>query len=277
MDKQLYILTEKAINEAVSGNFAKAIEYNELILKTDKTNVDALLRLGFAYLHEAQFKAAKKAYSKALKLQPANIIAKNNIQKIEILEKKSKTSAAQIKKDVLLDPNLFLNIPGKTRTVLLKNIGQASVLAKLKIGQKATFQIKKRRVEVRTADNEYVGALPDDLSKRLIAFLQAKSEYLVFIKEATKNSVDVFIKEEKLGSAVRRFTSFPKNIQENLKTITDEDEDATVEGEDHEHAEEAEDEESDHEKPIDIEELAEQIDESVEFSDEQSEDDENEE
>jgi len=276
MDRQIEKLTQKAIDEAVSGNFLQAIKYNEEIIELDKGNVEAHLRLGFAFLHDGQFKQAKKAYAKALKLQPANLIAKNNLSKIEILDSKTKSGASHFQKDVSLDPNLFLNIPGKTKAVLLKNIGQANELARLKIGQRVNLQIKKRRVEVRTSNNEYVGALPDDLSKRLIAFLQARSEYSVYIKEATKNSVDVFIREDKLGSSVRRFASFPKNIQENLKVITDEDEEGGDRGVDIERSEEVEDEEElDHDKPIDIEELAEQIDEIEAFPDDAADEDEN--
>ena len=151
-----------------------------------------------------------------------------------------------------------MNISGKTRVITLINIGQADVLAKLKIGQKVTLKIKKRRVEVRTDDNEYVGALPDDLSKRLALFLEAGSEYATFIKEASKNIVDVFIREEKKGRRVTKYISFPKNIQDSLKSMIDDDE--KPEDEDAEALEE--DTTDDEEQPVDLEQLAEAVEDS---------------
>src|SRR3989338_4184592 len=249
---------DKAAKVALEGNWQQAIRINEQILDVNNKSTEALLRLGFAYLQINQIKKAKKAYLKALKLQPANQIAKNNLQKISILEKKRINYDPKDHKTALLNPNLFLNISGKTRVITLINIGQADVLAKLKIGQKVTLKIKKRRVEVRTDDNEYVGALPDDLSKRLALFLEAGSEYATFIKEASKNIVDVFIREEKKGRRVTKYISFPKNIQDSLKSMIDDDE--KPEDEDAEALEE--DTTDDEEQPVDLEQLAEAVENS---------------
>ncbi len=255
MQKKIHVLQEKAVNEALSGNWKKAIDLNQQVVTLDQRNIESYLRLGFAYMQIGSFEKARKAYVKALRLQPANQIAKNNLQKIKILEKKSGSFKATSKNDGPLNPNLFLNIPGKTKVVTLIKIGQADVLAKLKIGQTALLKIKKRHVEVRTEDNEYVGALPDDISRRLIYFIEAKSEFSAFVKEASKNSVDVFIKEEKQGRKVKKYASFPKNIQDNLKAMTGDD-DGKIDDSENVEEEEAVETES----PVDLEVLAEEVD-----------------
>ena len=112
-----------------------------------------------------------------------------------------------------------MTVKGKTRTVTLINLGQADVLAQLQVGEIVLLQVRKRRLEVRNHMSEYIGCLPDDISKRLIFFLEAKSEYETIIKEATKHSVEVFIKERKKGAKVRNFISFPDNIQDDMKRI----------------------------------------------------------
>lgn len=267
MQKKIDQLTEKAINEALSSQWDAAIATNEEIIGLSARDFDAVLRLGFAYMQRNDYVKAKKAYQKALRLQPANQIAKSNLQKIAILEKKPKSKLKDLQTDHRFDPNLFLNVTGKTKAITLINIGQANVLAKLQVGQPVELKIKKRHVEVRTQGTEYVGALPDDISKRLIFFLEAKSVYEVYIKEASKNTVDIFIKEIKLGTKVRRYLSFPKNIQDNLKTMGSDDDHKT--NENGEEVEEEHEELYDHEAPIDIESLAEQIDET-EFFDENS-------
>ena len=81
------------------------------------------------------------------------------------------------------------------------------------------LKMRKHRIEVRNKKEEYVGCLPDDISKRLIFFLEAKSKYDCIVKSATKNSVEIFIREKYKGAKVRNFISFPDNIQEDLSVI----------------------------------------------------------
>jgi len=248
MDSTLDILKKEAIEAAMSGNWHKGIKLNKKIITEAPDNLNSYLRLGFAHLQLGDLSNAKKAYLKALKIQPGNQIALNNLEKIKILKNKSENALSKEKNQLYLDPNLFLNIPGKTKVVSLINLGQISILAKLKVGQKIYLKIKKRRVEARTETDEYIGALPDDISKRLILFLKAKTQYISFIKEVTKKNVDVFIKEEKRGRKVRHYPSFPKNLQEDIKTI--------------EEQEETGEEEIDKEEtPLDLEKLAEEVEE----------------
>lgn len=265
MEADINLLEEKAINEALKGNFEKAVEINKQITAKDSSNIDAYLRLGFAYLQLNNLNAAKRYYYKALKFQPANQIAKINLEKINILEKIGKSKNFE-KNNLSLDPNLFLNIPGKTKIVPLVNLGQINLLAKLKVGQKVFLKIKKRRIEVRTGQNEYIGALPDDISKRLIFFLSAKSSYSTYIKEAAKNQVDVFIKEETKGKKSAKLLSFPKNIQDDLKTMEKKEEDEDDDKKETEEFKTDEDEEDEEkEKPLDLETLAEELPEKEDY------------
>ncbi len=261
MNKQLSQLHDQANNAAIAGNFQEAIRLNEEIIALAPHDVDAYLRLGFAHLQKKDLENSKKAYKQALKLEPINQIARNNLDKIKILEKGPNAHLLDHSdQDISLNPNLFLNILGKTKEITLVNIGQADVLAKLKIGQYVELKVKKRRVEVRDNKNEYIGALPDDISKRLIFFLDAGSTFIVYIKAASKNSVDIFIREEKKGAKVKGYTSFPKNIQDDLKDMGS-DHDEEHEADEHVEATADEDEEVGiHESEVDLEALADKDD-----------------
>ena len=216
------ILEQKAIDAAINSEWEYAITHNESILKTDKKNIDALLRLGFAFIQVEKMDQAKIYYKRALRLQPSNRVAKENLERISILE--IKKGNGNMGKNISLDPSLFLEIPGKTKSVILVNPGQKNILAQLMVGQEILMKSKKRRIEARTKGNEYVGSLPDDVSKRLIIFLKAGSEFGAYIKEANLNRVVIFIKEEKKGARVTRYTSFPRDIQSNLDEISQEEE-----------------------------------------------------
>lgn len=210
-------LEKQAIDLAINNQWKEAITVNKTIIKIDKKNLPALLRLGLAYLQTNKLKQAKICYQKVLKLQPGNSIALDNLEKIKILEEKKINSLP--KKQTYLDPNLFLEIPGKTILAQLINLGQKNILAQLTIGEKVNTKIRRRKIEIRSEKNHYVGSLPDDLSQRLIFFLKAKSTYSCFIKEVSLKKVVVFIREEKKGNSVNQFISFPNNLQRNINFL----------------------------------------------------------
>ena len=217
---EIDILEEQAINAAVKLQWDSAIQINDKILSLDKDNVTAHLRNGFAFLQLKQIDKAHKHYKHALSLQPGNVIAQDNLEKLTVLQeggKKGKNS------QVSLHPNLFLEIPGKTRSITLVNIGQRNTIANLAIGQEVVIKAKKHKIEMRTQNGEYIGTLPDDISRRLLAFLEAESIYQAYIKEASMSKVIVFLKEIKKGKKVSMYLSFPPNPQQNIQNLTGKD------------------------------------------------------
>ncbi len=216
------LLESQAIDAAINLDWKQAIAINKKLLKEQKTDLNCILRIAFAYLQSHDFVNAKKYYKQALKIQSENPIAQEHLERIQILEKRgSKVATQRLNK---FDPNLFLEVPGKTRTAVLLNIGQKNILAQLTVGVEVVIKPKKVKAEIRTTSNEYVGALPDDLSKRLSLFIKAGSEYSCFIKEVSITRVVVFIREEKKGKKVQKFSSFPKNVQSNMGRMGSEEE-----------------------------------------------------
>jgi len=208
-------IEQTAINAAITSNWNEAISSNEKIIKKDKKNIDAYLRLGFAYLQKGKIKKAKEIYNKVKKLQPGNYIIEENLERIKILESKKVSHLPPTN----LNPYAFLEIPGKTKSVVLVNCGQKITLASLSVGQEVVLVPKKRRIEIRTKNKDYIGCLPDDISKRLTIFMKAGSSFSCFIKESNLKTVTVFLKEEKRGKRVARYASFPINNQANLTSL----------------------------------------------------------
>jgi len=215
--EEIDTLETQAIDAAIQANWARAIELNSKILDLDRKNTQALLRIAFSYLQIGDYARSKKEYHKALRLQPKSSVAHQYLEKIEILEQgktKPQTKTA-------LDPHLFIESFGKTKMTSLTNLGQKQILASLSIGQQMQLKIKKRRVEIRTQSDEYVGTLADDISKRLILFIKAKSTYTAYIKDVNFTKVIIFIREDKKGRSVSHHISFPVNLQKNIEQIGD--------------------------------------------------------
>lgn len=212
-------LETNAVNAAMKSQWKEAIVLNKEILKSDKNNIDALLRLGFSYWQSGDIKNAKKQYIVALKLQPSNVTIVESLEKIKVLDsRKIKTLNNKV---VNLNPYLFLEIPGKTKTVTLINPGQKNILAGLTIGQEVMILPKKRKIEIRTKAKEFIGSLPDDISKRMTIFIKAGSVISAYIKEAGLKNVIIFLKEEKKGKKVMKYSSFPTNFQANISEMTE--------------------------------------------------------
>jgi len=106
--EDLLILEKQAVEAAINSNWLICINVNKKIIKIDKENIDAYLRLGFAYFQSNDLKNATKIYKKLLKLQPNNLTAKENLEKIKILKEKN----------IIIVPDVLANSGGVTVSYL---------------------------------------------------------------------------------------------------------------------------------------------------------------
>ncbi len=228
--EEIDILEQHAVDAAINSDWDDAVGLNKKIILRDKSNLKAYLRLGFAYIQTRDFDEAEKVYKKALKLQPKNSLASDNLDRIRVLKSRSGKKVVG-KRELRLDPGMFLETPGKTKSVSLVTLGQKSTLAHLHVGQSVVLKAKKRKTEIRTENSEYVGSLPDDLSHSLYIFISGGNEYSAYIKDVSMNRVVVFIREEKKVKKFQKYLSFPKNIQTDIVASAEEDGDEAVEEE----------------------------------------------
>lgn len=209
-------LENKAVDAAIRADWKAAVDANIEILKKQKDHVSSLLRLGFAHLQLKEYTKSLEAYKKVLHLQPQNAIAGDYVEKIEFRRKQSRNGDIS---GLVLDPNMFVELPGKTKAVTLNQLGQKSTLAELTIGENLVLNIRKHHVEVRTKENEYVGVLPDDVGVRMMYFLENKSEYSAYVQESTLSNVIVFVREVSKGKKVERLVSFPVDIPGSIAKV----------------------------------------------------------
>lgn len=201
-------LTSQAIASALNQQWEKAIAINQEILTISDQDIDALNRLGNAFVHTGKFDKAKQIYRKILSLDKYNLIAQKNLDKLNSLPKSAKKARIISTKPFILSPNLFIEEPGRTKTIALTHIAPASIISRLSIGETVQLHPKKHSIEVRSENNIYIGALADDIAFRLLRFIKADNQYHVCIKNTTKNSISVFIKEIKRGKRLATQPSF---------------------------------------------------------------------
>lgn len=207
------VTSEDAIACALKQDWQNAIRINTTLLKEDKGNIDAHNRLGFAYLKTGQIVLAKKTFQKVLNIDPYNQIALKNLKKLGTVKLKD----LQENGGNHISPIMFLEEPGRTKIVTCINVAPTNILSTLSCGQEVYLRAKKYCVEIRTTNNTYLGALPDDLSFKLIKFLAGGNEYQAIVKMAAKNTLIVFLRETNRG---KKFSNQPSFISSPVGTFT---------------------------------------------------------
>lgn len=196
--------TQRAISEALDGNWKEAIRINTLLLKLDKANVDALNRLGFAYLKIGQLTQAKRTFQKVLVVDKYNQIAQKNIKKLVTVKKKDVIRSVGQN----VSPLHFLEEPGKTKIVSCVHLTQTTVLSALYPGQEVRLKAKNHCIEIRDEKDAYLAALPDDLSFKLLKLIKAGNIYQAVIKGIEKNFLSVMLREVSRGKRFLHQPSF---------------------------------------------------------------------
>ena len=121
-------LEKQAVQAAIKGSWQQAVDLNRQLIKENPKNIAALNRLARAYWELGKISQAQKTYRKVLTLDPYNSIANKNLQRIVQKRKKLK------KKKIDYPSNLFLEEPGKTKTIKLIRLASIEVLSELSNG-----------------------------------------------------------------------------------------------------------------------------------------------
>ncbi len=227
----------EAIQAALNGNWEKAVELNEKILRGDKKDVDALNRLGRAYMELGKLNKAREIFNLILhNIDPYNQIASKNQAKLKSACYKKKSMPAE--KDLTLPhanlPSSFIEEPGRTKTVSLVNLASPTTLTTLCAGQTVYLEAKHHSIHISDSNGNYLGSLPDDIGKRLNTLVHAGNTYEACIRSASNNIV-IFIREVSRAKKYYQVPSFsngscdhfeppPEEVHEPAKTGEEEDE-----------------------------------------------------
>lgn len=192
-------LVKLAIEAASISNWTEAIKLNNEILGFQKDNVEALNRLGKAYSCLGNLKKSREAYKKVVAIDPYNLIALKNLERISKTDKLPANGASGYHHNGHTNTNptnnIFLYEPGKTKVIGLLNLSSPVVLATLNFGDKLRINTKRHSANLATQEGIYLGALPDDFAHSLISFIEGGNQYEAYVKFVSPKSLIVVIKE----------------------------------------------------------------------------------
>ncbi len=198
-------LTERAISLAMASRWEEAAAVNRELLVQFPEDVDAHNRLGKALTELGRVEEARTAYSRAAALDPTNVIAMKNLQRLSKLAAEAPAPPAPTR----VDPSLFIEESGKTTITTLMNTASSDVLAKMTAGDLLDLQAGAYKIQVVTPDGEMVGQIEPKLAKRLMAFLEGGNRYQTAVTSVDDQTVKVIIREVYRSPQMAGKVSFP--------------------------------------------------------------------
>jgi hypothetical protein len=209
----ILVSNESAIDAALKQNWSLAVSINQELLKFAPENIDVLNRLGFALMQLGKYPDSKKIFLHVKELDPYNQIAIKNLTKLQMMKSDNQDKI----RSGFISPLNFLEDPGKTKVAQCVNIAPIQVTSSVHCGQEVFMKVKNHSIEIRDDSNRYLGALPDDLSFKLMKLLEGNNKYSVIIKGVDKSSLTVIVREIERG---KKFANQPSFITSGLNYQT---------------------------------------------------------
>jgi len=221
--------SKEAIDLAMQAKWQEAVDVNKEILESFPEEVDALNRLGRAYMELGQYMQSKEAYSKAVKLDPYNAIANRNLRRLHDLKDSGKPEIETDK----VEPEQFIEEIGKAGVVTLNDLAPKEKRARTVAGDKAVLKVDGSSLVVENSRGEYLGRVEPKQAPRLVRLMLGGNKYSALVVKSTADGMTVMVRESyqhpsqagKLSFPPKGMAEFRSYGSDKLSTIQSEGED----------------------------------------------------
>ncbi len=270
-------MVEQARDVALTGDWEQALDINIRFIERFPRNAEALNRKGRALIELGRLQEAWDAYSEALNADPANMIARRNLQRLEMLANVDVADRASEEDIPSPRAGVFVEEVGKTWVDELIRAADDPELATVSPGEQLTFTVESGHVIVSSRTGKILGELEQRIAQRLIDLLQAGNRYEMYALGMSGHSLRFILREVHQDPAMAGQLGLPRQSRATMdlmreREILSQREEADFSFGDEEDAEEEdeeaeEDESDDDDREID-DEAASYVDPSI--SDEES-------
>jgi hypothetical protein len=208
-------LVEHARRAGLDGNWEQAIQLNQEIIDRSPRDATAYNRLGRALLEFRRVSAAYDAYSSALRIDPANMIARRNLQRLELIRhRRGSEDGGQDspRESVIPRTSAFIEEVGKTWVDELVNPASMEELADIYSGEQLQMDISEGRLVVLRANGQRVGEVEARTAERIIDLMARGNRYEIFALGLSAASLRVILREVHRDPSVGGKISFPRQI-----------------------------------------------------------------
>ena len=206
--------SKQAIALAMQGRWREAVAANKSLIVNFPNDVDAYNRLGRAYMELGEYAQAREAYTRAVELDPYNVIAQKNLQRLSHLEGAVVGSEADSQK---VGPQHFIEETGKAGVVSLYRLGSPVVLARMVAGDKVYLEIDGSNLIAKNGRGEYLGQVEPKHGQRLVRLMQGGNQYTAAIIRSIEDMMTIIIREIYQDPSQAGQLSFPSRGLEGVR------------------------------------------------------------
>src|SRR5687767_4662689 len=209
------LLPERAIELAMQNRWPEAADVNRKIIELYPNDADAYNRLGKALVEMGRYRDALATYQMAIDLDPNNVIAKKNVERLVHLADKapSKAPAPKAAKagsdGETVQSDIFIEETGKTGLTMLVNLGKQDVRLQVTPGDRVELRINGNMLEVYDEAGRLLGTVEPRLAKRIITLSDGGNRYAAAATAVSENSISIIIRETYQHPSQRGMLSFP--------------------------------------------------------------------
>jgi hypothetical protein len=203
-------IVEEARQAALVSDWNGAIALNKQLLERTPRDAEAYNRIGRAHLEQSNYAEATEAYTQALKMDKANIIARRNLQRLDLLRK----SADSAKPAAATAPRtaVFIEEVGRTWVDELIHPVDLERLAVISPSEKLELEVVNGALYVTTEDGTRLGQVEEKTAERIVQLMQNGNLYEVYALGISSRSLRVILREVYRDPRNGNLVSFPRQI-----------------------------------------------------------------
>jgi hypothetical protein len=184
------------------------------LLERTPRDAEAQNRMGRALLELNDPAGAQDAYTAALKIDPANIIARRNLQRLDLLRHQSTTKKKKDDETAHYIPRtlVFIEEVGKTWVDEVVNPVSMEELADVSSGEQLELTVKAKRLFVSRHGGKRLGEVEAKTAERLIELMGKGNRYEVYALGLSSKSLRIILREVYRDTAKTNIVSFPRQV-----------------------------------------------------------------
>lgn len=208
-------LVQDALTASLDGRWKDAIAINDQILERNPRDAEALNRKGRAMIEQGDLIAAREVYTESLKADPANMIARRNLQRLELLYGREGASSEDDTRSGsgIPHPSVFVEEVGKTWVDELVNPQPASKLAEIAPGSKLELEVKDDRLYVTNEHGEELGEVEARIAGRIMELMNGGNRFEVYALGMSGHSLRVILREVSRDPSQADKIAFPRQVR----------------------------------------------------------------
>ncbi len=206
-------LVDDANQAALDARWEDAIGLNREILEHLHKDAEAYNRLGRAYLALQRFDEAADAYRESLRVDPANLIARRNLQRLDQLRHRAgAVPEAAMEPTSMPRTTVFIEEVGKTWVDELINPADAGLLAEVLPGEQLELVADGDRLLVKRRDGALLGEIEAVTAGRVLELMAKGNRYEAYALGLSGQSLRVILRESYHEPSLGSTVSFPRQI-----------------------------------------------------------------